>query len=145
MVNRAGTGTARPQPEAQAGRRGQLILAGSVAIAVAVLGAAVLLNAAMYTDSMASADRPRSVAAAERYEQTVENDLRRLVAETDGAAELRRNVTAYDERIALAAARSASASLEVELVGSSPSSYTFSFSFVTPRLDYRTTMTIARP
>lgn len=145
MVNRAGSGTARPRSRDRTGHRGQLLLAGSVAIAVAVLGAAVLLNAAMYTDSVASADTPRSVAAAERYERTVETDLRRLVADTDNVGALRRNVTAYDERMALAAARSASASLEVALVDSSPSSYTFSFSFVTPDLDYRTTMTVARP
>ena len=129
-------------------RRGQLVLAGSVALAVAVVGVAVLLNAAMFTDAVTAADRPReATASAETYRQVVEADLARLVDEAgdDGppdAEALRRNVSTYRDRMALSAARSASASLDVRLVDASPPTYTFVFTFDTPELRYRTELTV---
>lgn len=129
--------------------RGQLVLAGSVVLAVAVVGVAVLLNAAMYTDAVATDDRSRdAVASAETYRHVVEADLQRLVDETGGdegapaVDVLRTNVTTYRDRVARSAARSASASLDVRLVDASPPTYTFAFSFDAPTLHYRTTVSI---
>lgn len=129
--------------------RGQLVLAGSVVLAVAVVGVAVLLNAAMYTDAVAADDRSGdAVSAAETYRRVVEADLQRLVDETaggDGAPavdDLRANVTTYRDRMARSAARSASASMDVRLVDASPPTYTFAFAFDTPTLHYRTTISI---
>ena len=131
-----------------ADRRGQLVLAGSVAVAVAVVGVAVLLNAAVYTDAAAVDDRPReATAAAERYREVVETDLRRLVNETGGEglpseAALRSNVSTYSDRVARSAARSAEASLDVRLVDAMPPAYTLVMTFDAPSLHYRTTIEV---
>lgn len=138
MVSRVGPG------------RGQLVLAGSVVVAVAVIGVAVLLNGAMYSDAVAGDDRPReAVRSAETYERVVAADLHRLVNTTGGAdgppavPVLRRNVSIYQDRLAASAARSASASLDVRLVRADPPQYTFVFVFDTPELHYRSDVTVA--
>ena len=131
-----------------ADRRGQLVLAGSVAIAVVVVGVAVLLNAGTYTDAATVADRPgEATATAERYRQVVEADLRRLVDATGGAgppaeAALRRNVSTYGDRIGRSAAASAGASIDLRLVDASPPEYAFVFTFDAPSLHYRTTIEV---
>lgn len=126
--------------------RGQLLLAGSVVIAVAVLGVAALLNASMYAGAGTSGTgSTAAVESADRYESVVESDLRRLVNETATEEDLRANVTTYADRLARVASRSDGAVVDVRFVGASPSRYAFEFTYVTPELTYRKTLSIPRP
>jgi len=126
--------------------RGQLLLAGSVVLAVAVLGVAVLLNASMYAGAGMAGEHPAAATeSAGQYESLVEADLHRLVNDTADEDALRANVTTYADRLARVAARSDGAVLDVRLVSTSPSAYAFEFSYVSPKLTYRTTLSIPRP
>lgn len=129
--------------------RGQLVLAGSVAIAVAILAVGVVLNAGTYAGAVAGNDHTvETVGSARAYERTANAGLERLVTETgdDDAppteAALRRNVSTFHEQLALSAARSAGATLGLRLDVVDGNRYVFVYTFDTPDLRYRTTVTV---
>lgn len=129
--------------------RAQLVVAGSVAVAVVIVAVAVLANAALYTGEVASADQSRGdVAAAERYQRIAQTDLGRLVNETDGGTEeatqaaLRNNVSAYAGHLERAAGRSGATSIQLELAAATPPTYRFTFAYDSPSVHYRTTITV---
>lgn len=123
--------------------RGQLVLAGSVAIAVVVVAAVVLANGTLFVDATTGdAGAQSATAAAATYHRAATADLERLVDETAGPRTLEATVSAYGDHLALAAARSSSATVAISLVDGPPGPYTFAFAFVSPDLTYRTTITI---
>lgn len=128
--------------------RGQLVVAGSVAIAVAIVAVAVLSNAALYTEEIASVDQSEDVAAAERYQRTAQTDLRRLVnatvrgTEETAEAALRRNVSAYAGQLERAAGRSGATAIQIELAAASPPTYRLTFVYESPSVQYQSTITV---
>lgn len=133
----------------QSSGRGQLVVAGSVVIAVVIVAVAVLTNAALYTEEVASADDSRvEVATAERYQRIAQTDLARVVNETVGGTErapeaaLRRNVSAYAGQLERAAGRSVPTAIQIELAAASPPMYRFTFAYDSPSVHYRANITV---
>ncbi|WP_313690856.1 DUF7261 family protein [Halorarum halobium] len=118
------TGT-EPGPEEDGGPRtrqdrGQLLLVGAVAVAIALLGVAVLFNATIYTESVPDRGTIAASHDAEGYIEAVRQDTARLmgVLGTDGSvgtAELRGNLTTYNRRLQEVVADGKPAYIQVSL------------------------------
>ncbi|WP_335999247.1 DUF7261 family protein [Halorientalis halophila] len=84
--------------------RGQLLLVGSVAIALVIVGVVVMVNGMMFDDSIGARDNDDALADAERTIGMIESDLNALAREVrmdtrdgsgDFAPALRRNISLY--------------------------------------------------
>jgi hypothetical protein len=102
--------------------RGQLMLIAAVAIAVALVGAAVLFNTVLYTASVSPQGANIETNSAVRYEQAVQQDTNRLVNRMANGSEylnvtqvgyLRSNATNYSRRMSESVAASTAAYVNV--------------------------------
>lgn len=65
--------------------RGQLILIGGITVALTLIGLVVILNSTIYTQNVSPGNAIEDTADLKEYEQTVENDLERLVVQIHDA------------------------------------------------------------
>lgn len=65
--------------------RGQLILIGGITIALTLIGLVVILNSTIYTQNVSPGNTIEDTTDLKEYEQTVENDLERLVVQIHDA------------------------------------------------------------
>jgi hypothetical protein len=101
----------------------QLLLVGAVALAVVIVSIAVVFNSMVLTASIAPQGTAVAADSAERYERVFSRDAQRLVnrlstdGETVDRSSLKRNLTGYNRKLAVATASQSPAHPNVSLNG----------------------------